>query len=58
MTPREIYDSMTDEQLIDFVAARMPKILHRIARKPRCTLCAPSIIEEIRVRGPDTGVNP
>jgi hypothetical protein len=47
MTPLQTYDSMTDQQLIDFVAAKMPAILWRIEKKPRCGICRPSIIEEL-----------
>lgn len=41
------YHDMTDEELIEFVAAKMPKILERIERKPRCRLCMESIIDKI-----------
>lgn len=48
MTPAETYHTMTDEELVAFVAANLPKIVDRITYKPRCWLCKDSIIDEIR----------
>jgi hypothetical protein len=48
MTPAaQRYHEMTDEELIDFVAARLPKMLHRIQHKPRCLLCQDIIVDEL-----------
>lgn len=43
----QTYHDMTDQQLIDFVAAKLPGLLWRIEKKPRCELCRQSIIEEL-----------
>ncbi len=56
MTPLETYNAMSDEQLIEFVAARLPKILWRIQHAPRCLLCKESILDEIRNRPPNQAV--
>ncbi len=38
---------MTDQELIDFVAARLPTIIDRVQYKPRCWLCREAIIAEL-----------
>lgn len=50
MTPVQTYESMTDAELIEFVAGRLPKILDRVQHKPRCGLCREFIIKELAAR--------
>lgn len=52
MTPLEIYNAMTDAELIEFVAARWPQGLWRIQHMPRCLMCKETILDLIRSRPP------
>ena len=51
MTPIETYNAMTDAELIKFVAAKLPKLLWRIEKKPRCWLCKDAILDAIAKQG-------
>lgn len=46
-----VYDQLSDVELVDFVAARLPKLLWRIQHRPRCELCRREIIKQIQIRG-------
>jgi hypothetical protein len=41
------YHDMTDDELIDFVSVRLPKMLWRVQNMPRCLLCRDTIIAEL-----------
>lgn len=47
MTPLQTYDAMSDQELVDFVAAKLPGLLWRVEKKPRCAMCKPAIIKEL-----------
>ncbi len=48
----EIYEQLSDAELVAFVADRLPKLAWRIGRKPRCSICRPAIVAEILHRPP------
>mgnify|MGYP001617172106 CR=1 FL=1 len=44
---RNIYDNWTDQELTDYVSARLPQHLWRIEKRPRCALIRDAILEDL-----------
>jgi hypothetical protein len=49
----QLYDQLSDQELIDFVGDRLPRLRWRIEHAPRCAMCRPRILAEI-ARHPPT----